>query len=122
MADNVITLSEYLTLSDLYGDAYALAAGTSENFYAAAYDVVLYQKLYPELDLLNPLWDAYQINISQSTVPLGIMGAVQSINQHVLKRSGQTLNQFIPDTSISLEWYNLCILAGFTVDAAKIKP
>ena len=119
-----LTQVEYLVFSELYAGAVDDITAIRDDFWNGAYEVVMLQRLYPEIDLLNPLWDAYITNVQQSVYPPGIIAAVTAINSHVIARGGfADLDAYLEDgdgIQVSAGWAALCVAAGYAVDVANI--
>ena len=126
--ENVIQGSEYHTLAVYYSDALGDQSLVKESLYDAVYFVMLLDSLYPEIDILTPAWDAYNVNMNTTQIPNGILTAVRAVNQHVLTRGGVTsidaylAAQTPPDDKIPQGWATLSAAAGFIIDPSHIEP
>jgi len=120
---NVISGTDYLVLANEYASVRDAIVDQKDSMFDAVYYVVFLQSLYPEVDLLSPTWEAYQINASSSAIPQGILTAVRAIQQHVLNRGGYTtVDAYLAAEAITVPsgWAILSEAAGFTISAIYI--
>lgn len=83
-----IKSSKYETIAALYADAQSQIEGVSAYYYDAAYEVVLLQVFDPELDLLQPLYTAYQaVEALFTQTPAAVVSAVAALQAHVLSKA-----------------------------------
>lgn len=88
-----ITVAKYQSIAALYTNAQKQIAGVTDYYYDAAYEVVLLNSFDPEIDLLQPFYNAY---LASQTVfeqtPAGIVSAIAQLQRHVLDRARTDLN------------------------------
>ena len=120
---NVINGADYLVLANSYSDVLDAVMDEKDRMFDAVYHVVLLQSLYPEVDILSPSWEAYQVNASTSAIPNGILTAVRAIEQHVITRGGYaTVDAYLAAEAITVpaSWATLSSAAGFPISAPYI--
>lgn len=145
-----ITVAKYQTVANLYANAQRQIAGVTDYYYDAAYEIVLLQSFDPEIDLLQPFYNAY---LSSQTVflqvPAGIVNAITQLQRHVLDKarteSGNerftSINDWIDagasngaattalgrngDTDVSFrvptEFATISLQAGYEIDSENIE-
>ena len=122
----VISQEEYRNIALDYSAAYDRFFEPSDFLYDAVYRVVLLQVVIPEVDLVNPFYDAYNIRFQNSDVPDSMLNAVAAINNHVIQRGGfDDVDAYLDSGSgitVPANWAALCTLAGFSIDAGNIDP
>lgn len=113
---NVISKDQYLSIAADYDLAYESLLGPSSYLYDAVYSVVLLQDVLPEVDLVNPFYNAYSVG-SSSDVPSSWISAVRAINQHVLTRGGYSdIDTYLGASTVPQNWATLSALAGYQID------
>ena len=143
-----ILVENYQNITAFYAEAQAQTVGLADYYYNAAVEVLLINDFEPELDLLEPFYNAYIAAQSAFvTPPTAIINAVGSLQRHVLNKARTTgaaaftnINSWIDaaatntylsasvgrqgdvDTSFQVEsdFANLSNQAGFTIDALNI--
>lgn len=122
----VISQSEYRNITLDYAAAYDRFFEPNEFLYDAVYRVVLLQVVIPEVDLVNPFYDAYNLRFQASAVPAGMIDAVRAINNHVIQRGGyDDVDAYLDAGSgitVPQSWATLSELAGFTIGSSNIDP
>ena len=122
----VISQTEYRNISLDYASAYESIAEPNDFLYDAVYRVVLLQVVIPEVDLVNPFYDAYNIRFQNSDVPSSMIDAVRAINNHVIARGGYVdVDAYLDSGSgitVPQGWATLSGIAGFTVSSGNIDP
>ena len=143
-----IKVENYQNIANFYANAQKQIAGVSDYYYDAAYEIVMLQVIYPELDLLSPFWTAYIAARSiYLSPPQAVVAAVRTLHNHILSRARTTAGNLFSeidnwldadftfgvntageavgreddvDTSIQVpeEFAVLSDLSGHTVDAA----
>lgn len=145
-----ITVAKYQTIANLYANAQIQVVGVTDYYYDAAYEIVLLQSFDPEIDLLQPFYNAY---LSSQTIfsqtPSGIVSAITQLQRHVLdKARTSTLTRFTTiddwldasatngvadsafgregDTDVSIkvpqEFADISAQAGYSIDTDNILP
>lgn len=122
----VISQAEYRNIALDYSAAYDRFFEPSDFLYDAVYRVVLLQVVIPEVDLVNPFYDAYNIRFQASAVPPSMLDAVRAINNHVILRGGYAdVDAYLDSGSgitVPQNWATLSALAGFSIEASNIDP
>lgn len=119
----VISQTEYRNIALDYAAAYERILEPNDFLYDAVYRVVLLQVVIPEVDLVNPFYDAYSISFTNSDIPSSIIDAVETINNHVLTRGGyDDIDAYLDAGSVTVPsgWATLSELAGFTISSSNI--
>ena len=86
----LIAYADYRALSDDLAAARDSQLLVATETFEAVYKVVMFQDINQEVDMLNDFWDTYLVNSETFETPATLLGAVRSMNQHVLKRSAYT--------------------------------
>jgi len=143
-----ILVDNYQNITAFYAVAQTQTVGLADYYYNAAVEVLLLNDFEPELDLLEPFYNAYIAAQSAFvTPPTAIINAVGSLQRHVLNRARTTaaasftnINAWIDadatntylsvsvgrsgdvDDSFQVEndFANLSNQAGFTIDPLNI--
>ena len=119
----------YNEIADDYAAAMAKIEGIDQNFYDAAYEVLVLQQFDPELALLQPFYSAYQNSITQFDPSSPIITAVSTLQRHVLDKARQNdgtrytdINDWLHDHHITVpqSFADLSSQSGFTIDDANI--
>jgi len=119
----VISATEYRNISLDYSAAYDRLLAPTDFLYDAVYRVALLQVVIPEVDLINPFYDAYNINFTTQDIPASWINAVTAINDHVIQRGGyDDVDAFLDDKGITVpqNWATLSSVAGFTISSGNI--
>lgn len=115
----VVSPTIYKIISDNYGEARTSLLESNSYLFEAVYQVVLLSQIDPEIDLLMPLFSAYQIMSGRFASPTLFIPAVRTLNVHVLKRSGYTnLSSYLTfeDILVSPSWQVLSEAAGYHIN------
>lgn len=120
----VISQTEYRNIALDYAAAYERFLEPSDFLYDAVYRVALLQVVIPEVDLINPFYDAYNIRFRTSDIPGSMIDAVRAINDHVIQRGGyDDVDAYLDSGSgitVPAAWATLSSLAGFTISSGNI--
>lgn len=120
----VISQTEYRNIALDYSAAYERLLEPNDFLYDAVYRIVLLQVVIPEVDLVNPFYDAYNITFNNSDIPSSMIDAVAAINNHVIQRGGfDDVDAYLDSGSgitVPASWATLSSLAGFTISAGNI--
>jgi hypothetical protein len=116
-----ITGTQYKQIADELADARDTQVLSKEFLFNAVYDVVLMQEIYPELDLLSPFWDTYNVDTQSVSNPINIIGAVRALQNHVLIRSTYaTINSYLYNevypSLLQPSFQELSVDAGYAID------
>lgn len=126
----VISKEDYVQLANFYASARDLLLGTSDDLFDAVYEVVLLQAIEPEVDLVNPLWNAYTQNQDITTLPDNFLSAVTAINRHVQRRAGlvatdseSVIDQFLSGSGLQVpqSWAVMSEAVGFPIDSSFVE-
>ena len=122
----VISQTEYRNIALDYAAAYERLLEPNDFLYDAVYRVVLLQVVIPEVDLVNPFYDAYNVKFNNSDIPSSMIDAVAAINNHVIIRGGyDDVDAYLDAGSgitVPSGWATLSELAGFTISTGNIDP
>jgi len=143
-----IKIANYQNITGFYSEAQGQVVGLADYYYDAAVEILLINEFEPELDLLEPFYNAYvSAQSAYVTPPVAVVNAVGALQRHVLNRARTeadaaftNINAWIDcgatngylsvaltragdvDTSFQVEseFATLSGQAGFTIDAANI--
>jgi len=125
-----INAVSYLAVAEDYATAANGISGLSQQYYDAAYEILILSVFDPELDLLAPFYNAYLSSTSiYNNVPLIAIDAVASLQGHVLTRATDAtgsryanVNDWLSDQGILVpeEFAGISALAGFTITSGNI--
>ena len=121
----LIAAADYKTLADYYSSARDRVLLVNDDLFDAVYSVVLLDEIMPEVDLLNSFWQTY-LNASNLTeTPNSILGAVRSLNAHVIVRgSYDDINEYFAANTtaiaggpltIDATWQSLSADVGYDI-------
>jgi len=83
-----LTPAQYKRIINNYADAQVQVQGVADYYYDAAYEVVILQAFDPEIDLLQPFYQAYLgANTAYSSPPSAVVNAVKTLQEHILRRA-----------------------------------
>lgn len=86
----LISFADYRILSDNLAAARESTLSVNAYCFDAVYTVVLLQDVQQEVDMLEDFWNTYLLNADTFETPSTLLGAVRSMDSHVLKRSTYT--------------------------------
>lgn len=107
----LISFVDYRILSDDLAAARESTLNINAFTFDAVYTVVMLQDVQQEVDMLNDFWNTYLLNADTFETPSTLLGAVRSMDAHVLQRStyatidaylianGGTVSQIFADLS-----------------------
>jgi hypothetical protein len=120
-----INSTSYDAIAHDYAAAGAAIANLSQYYYDAAYEVLTLSIFDPELDLLQPFYNAYLASSGVYTnIPAAAIGAVASLQAHVLNRARQndgtkysTIDAWLIAKAMTVpqEFADISEKAGFTI-------
>ena len=132
MASTEINTTSYDAIAHDYAAAAAAIVDLSQHYYDAAYEVLILSVFDPELDLLQPFYNAYLASVgTYSNIPYGGIGAVASLQTHVLNRARDAndakyanIDAWLTAKALLVpqEFADISAQAGFTISAANIEP
>ena len=83
-----IYVENYQNVVDYYTDASIALVGIADYYYSAAEEIVQLNRFDPEIDLLNPFYQAYlAADAAYSSPPTAVVSAVGALQAHVLARA-----------------------------------
>lgn len=123
----VITGTSYMSLQADLASARDTVVSAKQDLFDAVYTVVLLDVIIPEIDLLNSFWSTYQGNAGMWDSVTNLLGAVRSLQQHVIARSSYTsVDEYIyneiynpsgGEDLVEASFKYLSDTAGYTIDA-----
>ena len=130
MASTEINTTSYEAIAEDYAAAVAGIEGLSQHYYDAAYEVLILSVFDPELDLLQPFYNAYLASTGvYENVPIAAISAIGELQRHILARAEDgdgarytSINTWYTDKGICVpqEFADISALAGFTVTVGNI--
>jgi hypothetical protein len=124
----VISKADYLVLSGILGEEYRqfIDAATLAN--SGLTYVVLLQDVEQEVDLLGDYYPhSLTVNGIRDGFPGQSRGIVTALQNHVINRSGLSINAWLPNTTVyppaiqvSQDFADLSGSVGFTIDSGNI--
>lgn len=130
MASTEINTTSYLAIAADYAAAASGIEGLSQHYYDAAYEILILSVFDPELDLLQPFYNAYLASTGvYNNIPVSAITAVADLQTHILNRAETAagarytnVNTWMTDKGICVpqEFADISSLAGFTITAANI--
>lgn len=120
---SVISGSEYVEIATDFANAREQILAAKEFFFNAVYTIVQFNEIRPEVDLLVPFWNTYQINVGPLTNSTLFLSAIRSINQHVLIEGGfANVDAFLSSEGVTVPqaWADLCSDAGYSISSSNI--
>ena len=82
-----INTTSYLAIADDYDAAIAALDGIDQHYYDAAYEILILSVFDPELDLLQPFYNAYLATNALYVAPISAVTAVSELQRHILHRA-----------------------------------
>ena len=83
----IISTTDYLDVMNDYAAAQDQLVGIGDNYYNAAYTILLINVFDPEIDLLIQFNNAYVTSqTAYESAPAGVISAVNSLQQHILNK------------------------------------
>jgi len=119
-----IDFEDYKTIINYYSDAKLLLENSITYFEDAVNLIVALDDLQPELDLLQPFYDAYLMASDTFSGKSVFTGAVRALQSHTLVRSGEsTVNDWLDEQDavyqVPCRWADLSALAGYVYEDSK---
>ena len=82
-----ISFEKYKLISDQIGLARASMLSAIDNMFSAVYEIAVLDDVQSTLDLLQPMFAAYQFSDQSLRSLSGFTSAIASINNHVIRRN-----------------------------------
>lgn len=114
----LISYANFRALSDDLAAARDSTLLVAAECFDAVYKVVLLQDIQQEVDMLDDFWETYLLNADTFETPSTLLGAVRSMDQHVLKRSDfTTIDQYLINKggTVSQTFADLSSAAGYPI-------
>ncbi len=126
LPNSVIKGQDYLAIATFYANAITSNLNSVEYLYDAVYRITLSDQLIPTKELINEFYDSYNINASIYRSPSTYLSAVRAINNHILNRSGssvQDLDDYLvaENIRVPLAWADLCKATGVLICRQRIQ-
>ena len=119
---SVITTENYKLLVVDYTAALTQIANVADHYYAAAEKVLALDIFDPELDLLNPFYNAYlTATVAFAAQPQSVVNAVKALQAHIISKGGYASVDayYLADGNFShyftAEFANLSQQAGYSI-------
>ena len=122
---SVINTTSYQAIAEDYAAAVVGIQGLSQHYYDAAYEVLILSVFDPELDLLQPFYNAYLASSgTYGNIPIAAISAVGELQRHVLNRATTpagakytSVDTWLGDEGVCVpqEFADVSTLAGFTI-------
>lgn len=120
-----INSTSYDAIAHDYAAAGAAVVDLSQYYYDAAYEVLILSVFDPELDILQPFYNAYLASAGvYQNIPAAAIGAVASLQGHVLNRARKIDGTKYTDIdewlvaqgmTVPQEFADISAKAGFTI-------
>lgn len=138
----VISTIDYKSIMTDYADAQNQLTGISDNYFDAAYTVLVTNVFDPEIDLLIAFHNAYIVSQgAYASAPSSAINAVNSLQNHVLAQGISAGNNGAPAVGLKYDdindfylddggfavtipqaFANMSSQAGHTIESAYIAP
>ncbi len=83
-----INTTDYLDIVTLYTAASLQLVGIAQQYFDAAYEIVILSVFDPEIDLLLPFFNAYLAsNTAYASAIQPVVNAVKELQDHILRRA-----------------------------------
>lgn len=100
----VISFEKYKVISDNLGEARASMLLAIGNMFAAVYEIAVLDDVQSTLDLLQPMFSAYQLADNSLRSINNFTAAVTALNNHVVRRGNSvTLGAFLESNDADVE-------------------
>lgn len=116
-----ISFAKYQNISTELGTARASMVAAITNMFNAVYEVAVLDDIQSTLDLLQPMYAAYQLADNNLRSINNFTSAVTALNNHVVRRGGYTtVNDFLYANSatdlIDSEFVAMSNTLGYDID------
>tara|TARA_Y100000034_G_C6896101_1_gene413158 strand:- start:1796 stop:2164 length:369 start_codon:yes stop_codon:yes gene_type:complete len=118
-----ITGNEYIAIADKISDARVALLGSVSDIFDAVYEIVQYDNIEKELDLLAPFYNVYQVSYSNYSAATTLNAGIRALNNHVLKRSSfDTMDEFLSDQGVQVTqaFADMCNKLGYGISESYI--
>lgn len=118
----VINSATYLEIGSQLGTARAAMVSAIDNMFNAVYEVAILDDIQATLDLLQPMYAAYQLADNNLRSINNFTSAVTALNNHVVRRGNYTtLNDYLyainATSSVDAEFVTMSNTLGYDIDA-----
>jgi hypothetical protein len=117
----VISSQKYLDIATELGTARTSMLSAITNMFNAVYDVAILDDIQSTLDLLQPMYAAYQLADNNLRSINNFTSAVTALNNHVVRRGNYTtLNDYLyaigATNSVDSEFVSMSNTLGYDID------
>ena len=117
----VISSTTYLGIATELGTARAAMVSAIDNMFNAVYDVAILDDIQATLDLLQPMYAAYQLADNNLRSINNFTSAVTALNNHVVRRGNYTtLNDYLyaigATNLVDAEFVTMSNTLGYDID------
>lgn len=120
----VISKAGYISLANYLGNTKGVLLSAKETVYDAVYDIAILDDITQSIDLLSPFFASYESVTSTTQFNTSLNAAIQSLNNHVIRRTRGSLDTFLTGSPDSLH-YQFVIMSrdlGFDISDDFINP
>lgn len=121
-----ISFNKYKIISDNLGEARTSILSAIDKIFAAVYEVAVLDDVQSTLDLLQPMFSAYQLADQTLRSINNFTSAVTSLNNHVVRRNATftTVNDFLDANNADVfpnkldqEFVNMSNILGYSINS-----
>ena len=120
----VITVAQYIALSDYLAASKATLLDAKNAAYSAVYDIALYDDIGISIDLLSPFFSSYEAMTTSTQFNSSLASAVRALNNHVIRRTRGTLDAFLDSggagATVDPLFAAMSAELGFTISSGNI--
>lgn len=122
----VISFEKYKVISDNLGEARASMLLAIGNMFAAVYEIAVLDDVQSTLDLLQPMFAAYQLADNSLRSINNFTAAVTALNNHVVRRGNYaTINSFLDASDadqegnkLDTEFVTMSNILGYNINSS----
>jgi len=118
-----ITGTEYVTLANKISDARESLLSTVDDIFDTVYEVVQFDSIDKELDLLAPFFNVYQVATGNYRGATTLHAGIRALNNHVLRRSSHAdMNAYLSNEGVQVTqtFADMSNALGYGISAANI--
>tara|TARA_Y100000034_G_C6739915_1_gene328283 strand:- start:330 stop:701 length:372 start_codon:yes stop_codon:yes gene_type:complete len=98
-----VTGTEYTSLADKISDARTRLTNTVQDVFDVVYEVVQYNSIDKEVDLLSPFFSVYQVANDSYKQTSTLDAGIRALNNHILRRSEHsTLDAYLTSEGVQV--------------------
>jgi len=122
----VISVNDYQAIVNDYSGALTQLVGLKDNYYDAAYKVLLLNIFDPEIDLLVAYHNAYKTaTVAYAAQPQSVVNAVRALQSHILAKGTDkdtglkytSINDYYADYSVDFTGFFTSAFASLSQQA-----